>query len=370
MPLFSILIPTKNRAPLLRFALESLRRQSFRDFEVIISDDHSTDDTPHVVTSFGDERFRLVHPSKPLTMSEHYDFVAGHAQGEYINFLPDRNVLYNGALAALAEVIEKKKPELIGWNNDRYDDAKSERREFHQFQRTGKLVEHSSSDLIRLHYDFHLGVVNFSVASPASSACHRSVVEKIKRRTGGRLIVPHIPDITYSLSVLAMTEKFFYLDRSLSIGAGYAASIGANLGRTREDGMRRLVGPNGVVGRYTPCKGLMINTNLVADDLVALKEIYPEVLGAFELNFVRYFEKLIIDISNIEASGGEATREWQLFDDGLAKMSPEIQLHAGNTLLAFRLRRKYPVFARERVISCNAAPVLDAVAWSEANQFQ
>ena len=370
MPLFSILIPTRNRAQLLRFALESLRRQTFRDFEVIISDDHSTDDTPQVVTSFGDERFRLVHPSKPLTMSEHYDFVASHAHGEYINFLPDRNVLYRSALAALAELIEKEKPELIGWNNDRYDDAKTERREFHQFQRSGRLVEYSSADLLRLHYDFHLGAVNFSVASPASSTCHRSVVEKIKKRTGGRLIVPHIPDITYSLSVLAMAEKFFYLDHSLSVGAGYAASVGANLSRTREDGMRRLLGPDGVVGRYTPCKDLMINANLVADDLIALKEIYPEVLGMYELNFVRYFEKLIIDISNIEASGGDATREWQLFDDGLAKMSPEIRLHVSNMLLAFRLRRKNPLFARERVISCNAAPVLDAVAWAEANPVQ
>ncbi len=369
MPLFSILIPTKNRAQLLRFALESLRRQTFRDFEVIISDDHSTDDTPQVVTSFGDERFRLVHPSKPLTMSEHYDFVASHALGEYINFLPDRNVFYSSALSALAEVIEKNKPELIGWNNDRYDDAKSERREFHQFQRSGKLADYSSADLIRLHYDFHLGVVNFSVASPASSACHRSLVDRIKKQTGGRLVVPHIPDITYSISVLAMSENFFYLDRSLSVGAGYAASIGSNLSRTREEGMRRLVGPNGVIGRYTPCKGLMLNSNLVADDLIALKEIYPEVLDAFELNFVRYFEKLMIDISNIEASGGDATREWQLFDDGLAKMSPEIQLHIGNTIWELRLKRKYPVLTRERVISCNAAPVLDAAAWSEANPF-
>ena len=51
-PLFSVIIPTFNRAEKLRRAIESVERQTFRDFELIVRDDGSTDHTRDVVESF------------------------------------------------------------------------------------------------------------------------------------------------------------------------------------------------------------------------------------------------------------------------------------------------------------------------------
>ncbi len=51
-PLFSVIIPTFNRMEKLRRALDSLVTQSFRDFEVIVCDDGSTDGTGEMVTTF------------------------------------------------------------------------------------------------------------------------------------------------------------------------------------------------------------------------------------------------------------------------------------------------------------------------------
>ncbi len=51
-PLFSVIIPTYNRVDKLRRALESLAAQSFRDFEVIVCDDGSTDGTAEMVEAF------------------------------------------------------------------------------------------------------------------------------------------------------------------------------------------------------------------------------------------------------------------------------------------------------------------------------
>jgi GT2 family glycosyltransferase len=53
MPFFSVIIPTYNRAALLREALESVARQTFRDFELFVVDDGSTDDTEAIVKSCG-----------------------------------------------------------------------------------------------------------------------------------------------------------------------------------------------------------------------------------------------------------------------------------------------------------------------------
>src|SRR5574341_379304 len=57
-PVFSVVIPSYNRANLLDRALKSVRSQTFQGFEVIIADDGSTDDTPDLIkrwrTHFGD----------------------------------------------------------------------------------------------------------------------------------------------------------------------------------------------------------------------------------------------------------------------------------------------------------------------------
>jgi glycosyltransferase involved in cell wall biosynthesis len=55
-PFFSIIIPTYNRAPTVSVAIESVLTQSFGDFEIIIIDDGSTDNTADVVKEYKDER--------------------------------------------------------------------------------------------------------------------------------------------------------------------------------------------------------------------------------------------------------------------------------------------------------------------------
>ncbi len=60
MPLFSVVIPTYNRAKLVRRAIDSVLAQTFHDFELLVVDDGSTDDTGTVVSAIGDPRIRLV----------------------------------------------------------------------------------------------------------------------------------------------------------------------------------------------------------------------------------------------------------------------------------------------------------------------
>jgi glycosyltransferase involved in cell wall biosynthesis len=55
MPFFSVIIPTYNRLPYLLEALESVARQSFRDYEIIVVDDGSTDDTARVLERIAEE---------------------------------------------------------------------------------------------------------------------------------------------------------------------------------------------------------------------------------------------------------------------------------------------------------------------------
>ena len=57
-PAFSIVIPTYNRAHLIGKTIESMLRQEFQDFEILVVDDGSKDNTGDVVKTFTDSRIQ------------------------------------------------------------------------------------------------------------------------------------------------------------------------------------------------------------------------------------------------------------------------------------------------------------------------
>lgn len=98
-PFFSIVIPTYNRASDLHFALFCILRQSFSDFEVIISDNCSTDNTKDLVNTIKDKRIRYVRMNKNVTYSVNLKNAIKYARGKYIFFHSDDDfLLYKDSL--------------------------------------------------------------------------------------------------------------------------------------------------------------------------------------------------------------------------------------------------------------------------------
>ncbi|MCC6457180.1 MAG: glycosyltransferase family 2 protein [Caldilineaceae bacterium] len=85
-PLFSITIPTYNRAHLLPRAITSVLEQTFSNFELILVDDGSTDNTEEVVKCFADPRIQYLYQSNAGGGTAR-NTGARHATGKYITFL-------------------------------------------------------------------------------------------------------------------------------------------------------------------------------------------------------------------------------------------------------------------------------------------
>lgn len=86
-PAFSVLMATYNRAALLPRAIKSVLGQTFHDFELIVIDDASADDTAEVVRQIGDDRIRYVQLAENGGQSRALNAGITQAQGEYISFL-------------------------------------------------------------------------------------------------------------------------------------------------------------------------------------------------------------------------------------------------------------------------------------------
>lgn len=88
LPLISILIPTYNqKEEYLRQSIDSALAQTYPNIEVIVSDNHSTNNVPEVLDSYNDNRLRIVKPPEHLPITPNFQFASDQAKGEYISFL-------------------------------------------------------------------------------------------------------------------------------------------------------------------------------------------------------------------------------------------------------------------------------------------
>ena len=83
----SVIIPVKNGNPYINAAIKSVLAQTFCNFELIISENFSTDDTLKTIQIFSDCRIKTVIPPQPLSLVENWNFALKHAQGEFVVLL-------------------------------------------------------------------------------------------------------------------------------------------------------------------------------------------------------------------------------------------------------------------------------------------
>lgn len=104
MPQITIAIPTYNRVSLLKEAIESVMAQTYTDFELLISDNASIDETRKVVSSFKDSRIRYCRNRKNIGMMNNWNKCIELSQGKYLMILGDDDKLYPRFLEKSLEI--------------------------------------------------------------------------------------------------------------------------------------------------------------------------------------------------------------------------------------------------------------------------
>lgn len=123
-PTISIIIPIYNTEKYLRRCLDSIVAQTYKDFECILVDDGSTDDSSKICDEYAtkDNRLKVFHntnggPSKAR------NFGIDKARGGYLIFIDSDDWLEHDALATYTDEIKKNNPDIIktGYSQDSPD---------------------------------------------------------------------------------------------------------------------------------------------------------------------------------------------------------------------------------------------------------
>lgn len=119
MPLISVVVPARNEETNIERCVRSVLAQSYRNLELIVIDDQSTDATPEILARLAaeDTRVRVVQkgPLLPGWTGKNHAVACGaeSAQGEWIVFIDADISLHRGALSAAYTVAKHKKVSLL-----------------------------------------------------------------------------------------------------------------------------------------------------------------------------------------------------------------------------------------------------------------
>lgn len=160
---FSVILPTYNRVKFIKNAINSVLNQTFIDFELIIIDDGSTDNTLEIVTNINDSRIKY-HYQENSERSAARNKGIDNASGTWICFLDSDDEYQPNHLRELAKFIEDATPSpgLIATGITTQQEVAGKRREFLNLN-NGILLEIGSKFLI-----------------PSQVCVHRSILENVR----------------------------------------------------------------------------------------------------------------------------------------------------------------------------------------------
>src|SRR5450759_2307965 len=115
-PRFTVIIPTKDRARYLYHTLRTCALQDYDNFEVIVSDDGSTDDTREVVEDAArkDGRIRYVSPAVG-GMLENFEFALDQVKPGYVLALGGDDGLLPHGIRGMQDVLRDTGQEMLCW---------------------------------------------------------------------------------------------------------------------------------------------------------------------------------------------------------------------------------------------------------------
>lgn len=210
-PKYSILIPTRNGWPYVSYAIQSVLEQEYLNYELIVSVNHSRDETLSRLGEFKNPQMRILVPPRELSMSKHFEFILAHASGEWITVLGDDDALMPYFFVEADKLLKKHyKSKLFSserayyfWNGcqELYGNTVIAYKGFRGSNR------HSSKASIILAL---LGLKSYMDLPQlyTTGLFHKSIVQKIKNISGGIFYHSIIPDAYSCVAGLLVTDQF------------------------------------------------------------------------------------------------------------------------------------------------------------------
>jgi glycosyltransferase involved in cell wall biosynthesis len=308
LPLFSIVIPTFNRSNLFPFTVRSLLSQSFEDFEIVISDNCSTDDTPRVAREFTDPRVRYVRTPHHTVIADSWEFARRQAVGQLIIMLSDDDALVGSALARFAHEVESQNADFLFSAVATYRDRTFPGPERNSldcpgFSGTTRTV--SVDEFVRPLFLFK---PRFSM-HPSAFVFSRVIAELVEARTGRFFWTNGVEYSAWPMAAI-FSKCLVCIDLPLTILGRTGQSWGSNmtLCNPGKERIQTFIDDVDHDRKHAPLNNFTIS-NLMAEGMLTAKALFPAEFDSYPFDEAEYLRCTTVELARRRALGVDVTTE-------------------------------------------------------------
>ncbi len=229
MEKYTIIIPTRDRAETLGATLRTCLRQTYKNYEIIVSDNNSSDETKKIVEFYNDGRIRYINTKHRLSMTGNFEFALGHVTDGFVMFLGADDGIIPGAIEYVDSIVKKYRVNAVSSRQAIYTWP-----EFPDENAAGHLlfggwrtdVEiRKSSDWINKTLNFKVNYC-FDLPNLYCGFVHKRIIDKAYK--DGKYFRSITPDAYSALATAIFTDKYAFSHLSFVIAGASSKSNGAS----------------------------------------------------------------------------------------------------------------------------------------------
>lgn len=324
---FSIIIPTKNRPLLVKYAINSVVLQDYHNYEIIVVDNSDDEETKEIVSQFSNPDI-FYYKTGNLSMQENWEQGYSKITGEYSFLLRDKVALKKNSLQYIDNFLRNNNnPPWISWRYDCLNPI------------NGEVTSYCSNDHSSILFSPQKIIdsfVNVDVSSffgpylwPQCGAIRSDIIAQIKEQKPGRLWFGAVGDIGFIYQLVLQNITLTHMNVALMVILHPMYSVGVigveYVMRGKE--AERYLNANGYSLKdtyaYMPLK-IFTNFNSTYNDIISIEEIRGVHQIKQGLNLRKYYSLIYDEIIQALFIGSAEKEELLYIESEISKNDPEL----------------------------------------------
>ena len=229
MEKYTVIIPTRDRAETLEATIKTCLRQTYKNFEIIVSDNCSSDNTKEIVDRCNDPRIRYINPGYRLSMAGNFEFSLGHVTDGFVMFIGSDDGIMPGAIDYVDSIVEKYQVDAVSCSQATYvwpdfpDENIAGRLTFGGLRNDVEVRRASEWIEKTLNYQVHYC---FDLPNLYCGFVHKRVIDKAYK--DGQYFRSITPDAYSAFATAIFIDRYAFSYRPFSIAGASSKSNGAS----------------------------------------------------------------------------------------------------------------------------------------------
>jgi glycosyltransferase involved in cell wall biosynthesis len=223
---FTVIIPTRERADTLLYALQTCIAQDYENLEILVCDNASQDGTYDVVHSFNDSRIKYINSGRRISMMENFELAFSHVSSGYVYSMGDDDGLTRQSISKVNAIINSTHCRAVTSDFAHYMWPSVDSSAAGQLLFSAKesfQVRDASDDLKQVLYGRrpfnHVPCIYYGYI-------HTDLINQL-RQQHGRLFLTNVIDVFSSVALCSMMKNYVFSSEPLAINGTSSRSNGA-----------------------------------------------------------------------------------------------------------------------------------------------